>query len=444
MELKSRKVVITGAGVVSSLGDSPGALHGALCAGRSGVRPIELFSAEGIGCPLGGEVKDFHPQSYLGNRNLRPLNRVAQLTAAAAELALASSGWSDALRREREVGLALGTMFCSVKTIAEFDRRALTAGPAYASPMDFANTVINAAAGQTAIWHNLRGVNSTIATGATSGLQAIAYAADLIRRRPLTALLAGGAEEICFESVFGFYRAGLLCGSDRSYRGRANGHASSYSNGHSNGAGHRAAGHFPIPFDARRNGFVLGEGAALVMLEDAEAAAARGARALAEVRGHGSSYDCSRGWDAEHAVAAIARAMRQAMDDARLLPDEIDCLSASANGSVAGDRHEALVIEAVFGQREEPLPVTAIKSMLGETLGASGGLQTIAMLETMRDGRLPGIQGLERPDKDFPRHAIGAGRQARQLRRPRHALLNAVGFDGHCCSLALTSQAEEF
>lgn len=445
MELKARKVVITGAGIVSALGDQPAVLHRALCAGRSGVRPIELFPTQGLGCPFGAEVKDFVPQSYLGQSNLRPLNRIAQLTAAAAHLALADSGWSAELRGAQEVGLALGTMFCSVRTIAEFDRRALTAGPAYASPMDFANTVINAAAGQTAIWHNLRGVNSTVATGATSGLQAIAYAADLIRHGHATALLAGGAEELCFESVFGFYRAGLLCGSAPCYQGRAHGPAAGYSNGHHNGYhngnGRHAAGHFPLPFDARRNGFVLGEGAALVMLEDAASATARGARVLAEVSGHGSSYDCSRGWDAEHAVAAIARAMRQAMQDARLLPDQIDCLSAAANGSVAGDRHEALAIDAVFGQREEPLPLTAIKSMLGETLGAAGGLQVIALLETMRAGELPGIQGLAQPDQDFPRHLVTTAGARLAL---RHALLNAVGFDGHCCSLALSAPAEEF
>lgn len=456
MELKMRKVVITGAGVISSLGDSPTALHDALCAGRSGISSIELFGTDGLGCPLGGEVKNFAPQDYLGNRNLRPLNRIAQLTAAAAEQALESSGWTREMRREREVGLALGTMFCSVRTIAEFDRRAITAGPAYASPMDFANTVINAAAGQTAIWHNLRGINSTIATGAASGLQAIAYAADLIGRGRAAALLAGGAEELCFESVFGFYRAGLLCGSDRSYQTHANGNAarsSGYSHDSRNGGsrnggsqngsnGHRRheAGHFPVPFDARRNGFALGEGAALLMLEDAEAAAARGAHVLAEVRGHGSGYDCSRGWDAARAAAAITRTMRQAMNDARLLPDEIDCLSASANGSLAGDRHEALAMDAVFGQCENPVPVTAIKSMLGETLGAAGALQVTALLETMRDGALEGIRGLEQPDKDFPRHLVRVGPQQA---RPRHGLVNAIGFDGNCCSLVLASPAME-
>jgi 3-oxoacyl-[acyl-carrier-protein] synthase II len=376
--------------------------------------------------------------NYLGDRNLRPLNRIAQLTAAAAHLALESSGWTDVMRREREVGLVLGTMFCSLRTIAEFDRHALTAGPGRVSAMDFANTVINAAAGQTAIWHNLRGVNSTVATGATSGLHAIAYAAELIRRGRAASLLAGGAEEICFESVFGFYRAGLLCGSDPSCRGGANGHATGSTDGHHNSAGQEAACFFPIPFDARRNGFVLGEGAGLVMLEDAERAAERGVRPLAEVSGHGSSYDYSRGWDAEQAVETIARSMRQAISAARTLPDEIDCLSASARGSIAGDRHEAAAINTVFGQRKERLPVTAIKSMLGETLGASGGLQVTSMLETMRAGALPGIKGLEQLDKDFPRQMVGIGHQRIKA---RYALLNAVGFDGHCCSLVLTRAA---
>src|SRR5205085_10210854 len=178
-------------------------------------------------------------------------------------------------------------------------------------------TVINAAAGQTAIVHNLRGVNSTISTGVASGLEAISYATDLIRSGRARAILAGGADELCFESLYGFDRAGLLCRSDSS------------------------AGDFPIPFDARRNGSALGEGAALLMLEDAEGARERGARIVAEVSGHGSSYDCSRGRDDQMAVNAIALAIRRALHDAFLLPHEIDCLSASANGYDAVDRHEA-------------------------------------------------------------------------------------------------------
>src|SRR5438128_2431836 len=230
-------------GVVSSLGDSPALVHDSLCRGISAIKPIQLFTTTGLGCPLGGEIVDFNATKYLGQRNLRPLDRTSRLVASAAQLALEDSGCSAEMRNAQEVGLVLGTMFCSVHTISEFDRRAIEAGPAYASPMDFSNTVINAAAGQTAIVHNLRGVNTTMSTGITSGLEAIAYAADHIRSGRARAVLAGGADELCFESFYGFDRAGLLCRSET------------------------RAGDFPIPFDARRNGWALGGVAALLMLE---------------------------------------------------------------------------------------------------------------------------------------------------------------------------------
>ncbi len=315
------------------------------------------------------------------------------------------------MRNAQEVGLVLGTMFCSVHTISEFDRRALEAGPAYASPMDFSNTVINAAAGQTAIVHNLRGVNTTISTGVTSGLEAISYASDLIRSGRVRALLAGGAEELCFESFFGFDRAGLLCRSDTS------------------------AGDFPIPFDTRRNGSALGEGAALLMLEDAALARERGARVLGEVTGHGSGYDCSRGRDHKDSVEAIAFAIRQALSDAFLLPHEIDCLSASANGSQVGDRHESEGVFAGLNGQTHKLPVTAIKSMLGETLGASGPIQAVALLETMRDGVLPGIPQLKEIDDDFPLKMVRPDSREEDV---INGLINSIGFDGHCSSLILT------
>jgi 3-oxoacyl-[acyl-carrier-protein] synthase II len=405
-----RRVVITGAGIVSSLGDTPAGLHAALCEGRSGISPVGLFDTKGLGCPLGGEVKDFDAQKYLGRRNLRPLDRTSRLVGAAAQLALDDSGWTAEMRANEEVGLILGTMFCSVRTISEFDRRALEAGPAYASPMDFANTVINAAAGQTAILHDLRGVNTTVSTGVTSGLQAIAYAADLIRGGRARALLAGGADELCFESFYGFDRAGLLC--------RSNGHE----------------GHYPVPFEARRNGFTPGEGAALLMLEEEASARERGARVLAEVAGAGCGYDCSRGRDERRGVEAVVHAMRFALYEAMLRAYEVDCLSASANGSPRGDRREALAVAEVFGDHARTMPVAAIKAMLGETLGASGATQIVDALETMRDGRLPGIPQLEEVEADFPLALAGPAREDVDA---GNVLVNSVGLDGHCCSLLL-------
>jgi 3-oxoacyl-[acyl-carrier-protein] synthase II len=405
-----RRVVITGVGVLSSLGDSPEALSTALCEGRSGLLPVESFSTDGLVCHQAGEIHSFAPDLYLGERNLRALDRTSQLVTAAAKLALDDSGWSVAMRRRQEVGVVLGTMFCSVHTISEFDRRGLVLGPKYVSPMDFANTVINAAAGQAAIWHDLRGVNSTIAGGITAGLQAIAYATELIRSGQATAILSGGAEELCFESFYGFARAGLLC------------------------AGDNGADECPIPFDARRNGFALGEGAALLMLEDAESAAARGAPIWGEIKGHGTAYDVSHGTAGTQAIEAIARAMRLALYDAQVHAEDIDGLSASANGGVLADRYEAQAVAAALDGQAASLPVMAIKSMLGETLGASGAMQTVALLAAMREGVLPGIRHLERYEPNFPLAIASPHNQRLDL---RCGLINSVGLDGNCCALVL-------
>jgi 3-oxoacyl-[acyl-carrier-protein] synthase II len=387
-----RRVVVTGAGLLSPLGDSGAALHAALLAGRSGLGPITLFPTDGLPPLLVGELPAFDAAAYLGEGNLRPLDRISRIVTAAAERALAAAGFSRELRAEREVGLVLGTMFSGLKTIAEFDRRGLTRGPSYVSPLDFANTVINAAAGQTAIWHDLRGVNSTVAASAASGLLAIGSAADLIRAGRADALLAGGAEELCFETLLSFSRAGLLSGDEP-----------------------------PRPWDARRRGFALAEGAALVLLEEAESAAARGARVLAEVKGQSTAFDRSRGADPERAARAVARAITTALADAGVRPEEVDALSAAANGSLQGDAAEAAGIAAALGPRAVAIPLSAIRGLTGEALAASGGFQVVDLLEAMADGRLPGVTGHE-PSAEV---------------EVRLALVNAMGLDGQHISLVL-------
>lgn len=407
-------VVVTGAGVISSIADSPAGLHEALCEGRNGLKPIELFSTEGLGCHQAGEIRPFEPRDYLGERNLRPIDRTSRLLLVAAGQALKAAGYpvknaaeDAAAMSEREVGLVLGTTFCSVRTIAEFDRRGLQLGPSYASPFDFANSVINAAAGQAAIWFGLRGSNSTVSAGEASGLAAIAYAADQIRGGRVSALLAGGAEELCFESFVGHFRAGRLCGS---------------------GDGGEE---FPIPFHPRRNGFALAEGAALLMLESAESAAERGAPVLGEVLGHGSAFAPRR--TQEDAAGAVTRAVRLALEDAGIGPEDVDCLSVSANGSVDGDLWEAQGIAEALGTRAADLPVTAIKSLLGEALGASGGLQAVALLGTLGDGILPGIPGIEL-DQEIPFRGLAG--DARQVAAQR-ALATALSTDGHAFAIVL-------
>lgn len=406
------RVAITGLGLLSALGDSPSRLFEALCAGRSGVRSgTELQSRHRCGCHLAGRLSSDQPEKYLSGRPLRPLDRISQMASAACGLALQSGGW-DAERRARvDVSLVVGTMFGGMHTIGEFDRAAIVSGPASVSPMSFANTVINAAAGQTAIWHQLRGANSTVATGSVSGISSVGHAADWIAQGKSTVVLAGGADEFSIEAFCGFGRAGLLCTD-----------------------GDRAE--LPIPFDQRRNGFALGEGAGFLVLEDLAYARRRGARVAAEIRGYATAFDVSQGNDPDLAVRAMVRAMRTAISRSGMTADSIEFVSASANGSITRDCSELSALAAVFGERAKELPVTAIKSGTGETLGASGALQIAVALETLASGKLPGIIGLEELPPACPLEGLLARTQSIDA---RSALINGVGLDGNCCSLVLAS-----
>jgi 3-oxoacyl-[acyl-carrier-protein] synthase II len=364
----------------------------------------------GIEPPLAGEIADFDPANYLGRRNLRPLDRTSRLLTSAATLALDDSGWTAESLAECEAGLVAGTMFCSARTISQFDVRAVREGPSRASPLDFANTVISAAAGQTAIWHQLRGINSTISAGSTSGLRAIAGATDLIRNGRAAVVLAGGVEELCYETFYGFYRSGALCNSPG--RGEPR----------------------PVPFDCRRNGFFVAEGAALLMLEEADFAAKRGAPVLAEIKGHGSTFD----WrsksrpdgHSERYCRSIAGAMQIALDDAGLAAADVQAVSASANGSRA-DAAEAAALAEIFGGQPGGLPVTAIKGMLGEGLGAGGAMQTVGVIEMISSRMVPGIAGFVEAEGIPPGWLSESPREVVIT----NALVNSIGLDGNCSSL---------
>lgn len=404
--MTKKRTAITGLGVVSSLGNSPESLHSALCGQKSNFGRVDEYQAEGLVPRAGGRITSFKPEQYLQGRLLRPLDRTGRLVAAAAKLALESSGWTSESLITHEVGLVVGTMFSSMHTIIQFDRHSLTAGPSYASPMDFANTVINSPAGQSAIWHKLRGINSTIAGGTSSGLMALGYAADLIAYRNQTAILAGGADEFCFEAFLGCEHAGLL---------------------------HELPDkeECTVPFDIRRNGFAFTEASAFLMLEEWESALARGATILAEVRGHASAYNPHYLVNG-HGASAITKAIRASLEDAGAHPSEIDCISASANGGIRGDRNEANALAEALSDAATKAPVTAIKSMLGETLGAGGALQAVDLVQTMHQGTLPGICGLLQVDPSLP--ALNFCREPLDM-KVGCGLISSVGLDGHACSL---------
>jgi 3-oxoacyl-[acyl-carrier-protein] synthase II len=384
-----RKVVVTGAGVVSQLGGGRRELAASLAAGRSGLAPLNRPLAGAVA--LAGELRDFAPEADLGTEaNLRPLDRAGRLLTVAATRAFADCGVAP--RNGRLTGLVAGTLFGSVTTISEFDRRQLVDGPRYVKPLDFANTVINAAAGQAAIWLGCKGVNATFAGGTTAALEAIAFGAEQVREGRSDLVLAGGVEELGDEALLTFGRAGLLAG----------------------GAGDAP---LPLPFAAGRNGIALAEGAALLVLEREEAARSRGAHVLAEVKGFGSAW----GEDDD----AVARAVAAALRDAGISASDIGVWVASASGSPEVDRREALGVARVFGERR--VPVSAPKALLGEALGASGAFQALVLVEALAGGLLPGTPGADRRDPALPFLDLSS--------EPRHVdarfgLTTAVGSDG--------------
>ncbi|MBP9146237.1 MAG: hypothetical protein KBF21_06470 [Thermoanaerobaculia bacterium] len=422
------RVGITGVGVLSALGDEPAAVSRALCAGEHARRPLhppagadptanggfagldELEDAEIA--PL----RDFDAARYLGTEtNLRPLDGAGRRLAAAAALALEASGWTAEACAAEAVGLVAGTMFAGMRTIAEFDRRALEAGPQYVMPLDFANTVFNAAAGQTAIRHRLTGPNATLGGGPVAALQALGYAADLVRAGQARAVLAGGVDELSAEALRAFSRAGLLSGAGE-------------------GPG------VPVPFDGRRDGCALGEGAVLFMVESIADAERRGAPVLAEIVASASAWapvrEPGRAEPAEapdEVAAALARTIAQVLGRRGTAAWALDAWSSSASGDVGRDRTEARGFTEALGEGARAVAVTAVKGALGEMLGAAGGLQALVLIEGMRSGRLPGIAGLATPDSDLGITLSAEGR-AVDLRL---GLATAVGFDGAVEALLL-------
>ena len=393
----SARVVVTGVGVISSIGAGVEEFERNLYAGCCGIGPSPLLGDTAIAA----EVRNFSPQTWLGNKGIRVLDRSARLLSVAAHMALTATG----LQQENgegdpNLGLVCGTMFGSVHSITSFDWSGVTEGPNYVNPMEFPNTVINSPAGQAAIKHKLRGVNSTISAGLVSGLYAIHYAAEFLRFGRATALLAGGVEELSEEAFVSFGKVGVL-----SPTGRAR------------------------PFAPDRDGTVLGEGSALWMLETAESAAARGAKALAEVAGFGAAHDAHDINSYRVRGEGAAAAIRQALCAAGIGPDAIGCIIAGASGSRAGDEMEEHALRSVFGARWEQIPLCAPKAQFGEALGASGALCALTAglaLKVGQAGRLPEIRAGGPPAPP-----------ERQKIQTEYALVNCFACDGNNAALVI-------
>ncbi len=348
-----RKVVITGIGVLSPIGVGREEYWEALFLGKTGFRTISLFDTANFNIHIAGEISDFDPVFFLGKKGLRTLDRSTRLLSSAAKLAIYDANLQITDENTHSMGVSIGTTFGSLHSISQFDRDGLIDGPKYVNPSHFPNTVINSPASQVSIRFKIKGFNTTISTGFCAGLDAVSYASDFIQLNRADVVLAGGVEELCEETFYGFHKLGYLSEID---------------------------GSEPVccPFDARRNGIILSEGAAVLVLEDEDHAIKRGADIMAKVMGYGNSFDALADKNFNNAGTGLKNAVALALKDASLNPNEIDYICSSANSTKGLDRMETKVIKGVFGEHAFHIPVSSIKSMLGESFSASGALAIAA------------------------------------------------------------------
>jgi 3-oxoacyl-[acyl-carrier-protein] synthase II len=362
--IMKRNIVVTGIGVLSSIGIGKDRYWEGLSRGTTGFKPISLFDTSGFDVSIAGEITDFDPEQLLGKKGLRELDRSTRLLSSAAKLAIEDGRIEITENNMQAVGVSVGTTFGSLHSISQFDRTGLIDGPRYVNPSYFPNTVINSPASRISIRFKIKGFNTTISTGFCAGVDAVSYAADFIRLNRADMVLAGGVEELCEETFTGFYKLGCLSGmngSDALCR----------------------------PFDARRNGTILAEGAAILVLEEEKNASLRGADILAKISGTGNSFDPEARMDFSHRGKGLKNAVRIALKDASLSPGDIDYISSCANSTRGLDRMETMVIKEVFGEYAYKIPVSSIKSMVGETFSASGALSLVSTVGAIKHGIVP-------------------------------------------------------
>jgi 3-oxoacyl-[acyl-carrier-protein] synthase II len=407
----TRRVVITGMGTVNALSLDIVGYWRALLAGRSGVSNIEQFDTSAFRVKFGGEVKGFDPAQHLDPKDARRLDRYTQFALVAARAAVNDSGLDFTREDPYRCGVILGSGIGGLNEFEEQHSRYIKDGPARISPFTIPKMIVNAASGHVSIEFGLCGPNTSVATACASAANAVSDAVDAIRYAKADVMISGGAEScITPMAVGGFSSARAL-----SMRNDAPQKASR-------------------PFDRDRDGFVIAEGAGLVVLEELEHARKRGAHIHAELLGCASTADAHHITAPHPCGAGAAKAMELALRDARLNPEDIQYINAHGTSTEQGDVAETKAIKQVFGDHARRLAVSSTKSMLGHLLGASGGVEVIATILTIRHGVIHPTINLETPDPECDLDYVP--NQPREM-RVRRAVSNSFGFGGHNCCLVL-------
>ncbi len=411
------RVVITGMGVISPIGNDVETFWNNLSQGKSGIAPIDTFDTERYKTKFAGLVRDFDAAAIFGRKEARRMDRFAQFAVAAAEQAVQDAGLDmDKVERER-VGVYVGSGIGGIDTLIEQQTNLFNRGPERISPLLVPVMIANSAAATISIRLGTWGPTLCPVTACSIGNTAIGEAMRLIRSGDADVVIAGGSEAAINEvSVAGFSNSTAL--SERNDDPTA----------------------ASRPFDKDRDGFVMAEGAGIVVLESLRHAQARGARIYAEVIGYGASSD------AYHMVAShpegrgASLAMRQALSNASITVDDVDVISAHATSTGVGDISETLAIKQLFGERAYDIPVTANKSITGHMLGAAGGAEAIALVQTLRQGLIPPTLNLHNPD---PLCDLDYVPNTPRTADVKIGLSNSFGFGGHNAVIVLKRYDEQ-
>jgi 3-oxoacyl-[acyl-carrier-protein] synthase II len=374
--MAKKRIVITGLGILNGMGKSREEYWQALKDGKIGYRPITLFDASEFNVRIAGEISDFDATIYMGKKGLRTLDRSIKLMVSAGRLAIDDSQFQITEENSEDVGVSVGTTLGSLKSIADFDDVTLKEGPRYVNPALFPNTVINAPASQVNIWHKIKGFSTTLSTGFTAALDAMSYAYNFLQWDRAKVIYAGGVEELCWHTFFCFHTLKFISGAKD---------GTEFIN---------------CPFDKRRNGITFGEGACLFCMEDVEHAKARNARILGEIASFGYSFDPFRLHKYNPRGTGLKLAIEDALNNAGLMATDIDYICANANSTVAADKIESMVIKQIFGEYGKKVPVSSVKSMVGECYSVTGGFSAAAALGAIHEGFIPPTMNYQEPDPD--------------------------------------------
>lgn len=410
------RVVITGLGAVTPIGNEVSTFWNNLISGVSGIDYVTAFDTSEYTTRIAGEVKNFNPEDYMDRKEAKRVDRFIQFAIAATKQALAQADLDISKMDATRAGVYIGSGIGGLATLEENHKILLEKGPRRVSPFMVPMMIANMASGLVSIEIGAKGPNSSVVSACATGTHAIGDAAEIIRRGRADVMIAGGSEATIRPLAFA---------------GFGNMKALSTRNDEPQKASR--------PFDLNRDGFVMGEGAGILVLESLEHAKKRGATILAEVAGYGMSGDAYHLTAPAPEGEGAARAMKEALLDAALDPTEVDYINAHGTSTDYNDKFETLAIKSVFGDYAYKVAISSTKSMTGHLLGAAGGVEAIACVLAIREGIIPPTINYETPDPDCDLDYVP--NEARKA-NVRVALSNSLGFGGHNATIILKAYEE--